>query len=66
MLTFQDLKITKTATTTTKIRKFGQSCRVTVKVGTSLDSVAGKKNKQKNEKTQNFPQDVHSSVRIYS
>lgn len=53
MLTFQDLKITKTATTTTKIRKFGQSCRVTVKVGTSLDSAAGKKkqtNKRKNTK----------------
>lgn len=56
MLTFWDLKIT----TTTKIRKFGQSRKVTMKIGTSLDSAAGKKKKkktkQRNKKTQNFPQ----------
>lgn len=53
MSTFRDLKIT----TTTKIRKFGQSRRVTMKIGTSLDSATGKQtNKQRNKKTQNFLQ----------
>lgn len=53
MSTFRDLKIT----TTTKIRKFGQSRRVTMKIGTSLDSATGKQtNKQRNKKAQNFLQ----------
>lgn len=53
MSTFRDLKIT----TTTKIRKFGQSRRVTMKIGTSLDSATGKQaNKQRNKKTRNFLQ----------
>lgn len=66
MLTFRDLKIT----TTTKIRKFGQSRKVTMKIGTSLDSAAGgKKKKKQNKETKKhkiFHKGVYSSVRIYS